>query len=217
MIAGAVAQPIYAEELFHISFINKANNTGFQLLDVAVPVEGETIKKYWHRNQYEIIINGGYFESDFSPTGFYKINGRIIGPEPSNKLSGYLVIDIKGKLTLLTINDDISAYPNVLQSGPFIIDPGGKIGIRSENGKQAPRTAIGQTRNGDIVIVVTGPLSLMELAIAIMREVPSIDRVLNLDGGPSTALKTPDIEVLNQWPIRNYIVKRVCVEDKKPN
>ena len=54
---------------------------------------------------------------------------------------------------------------------------------------------------------MTEPILLYDLSVAIKKKMPRLERLLNLDGGPSTALKTASHEVLNRWPVRNYIVK----------
>ena len=38
---------------------------------------------------------------------------------------------------------------------------------------------------------------------------PKLDRLLNLDGGPSTGLRSNDIKILNSSAVRNYLVKNI--------
>jgi len=141
--------------------IAKKNNQNFTVIDVPHKKKNDTVLSYWNRKKYQLMINAGFFDPNFKPVGFYKLNGKIINKNVSKKLSGLISIDLNGKINLLTKKDDFKKYPTVIQTGPYLIDPGS-----------------------------------------------SIERLLNLDGGPSTALKTDSLEILNRWPVRNYIGKK---------
>lgn len=184
-----------------------ADNNLFGILDIPKRRRKDNILNYWQSSNHEIMINGGYFEADFSPTGLCKINGKIINMKRDKKLSGFVAINNNGAISLLARNDNISGYSTILQAGPYVIDPGGKIGIKSDSGIKAKRTLIGQKTDNSIVIVVTQPITLLKLALSIKRKLPAIERLLNLDGGPSTALKTSIHEELNSLPVRNYLIK----------
>ena len=182
-------------------------NHGFSFLDVPTKIEGDTIRSYWNPTNHLIIFNGGYFNPDFTPVGLCRADGLTINSNQSQRLSGFVGIDKTGKLHVLTRQDKLESYPTVLQAGPFVIDPGGKIGIHSRSGVEARRTLVGITEADDLVIIVTEPIYLLDLANFIAKRFPSIDRLLNLDGGPSTALISDGHEILNQWPVRNYLIK----------
>jgi len=185
-----------------------AENRGFALLDAPRKAKGESIITHWDSTRHVLMINGGYFSADFQPVGLCRIDGKAIGRTKPNRLSGFVAVDKAGSIHLFTLKDDLAPYPSVLQSGPYVIDPGGRIGIRSRSGRAAARTLIGRTDDGTLLIIVTKPIPLYDLSVAIKKKIPRIERLLNLDGGPSTALKTASIEVLNRWPVRNYIVMR---------
>lgn len=187
--------------------IEPGANRGFAVLDAPKRARGENILTHWDSKSHVLMINGGYFSPEFAPTGLCRINGEAVARSRPNKLSGFVAIDRRGSIRLLTRADDVAPYPTVLQSGPYVIDPGGKMGIRSRSGSAAARTLIGTTRDGKVLIMVTKPILLYDLAVAVKGKMPDVERLLNLDGGPSTALKTGSVEVLNRWPVRNYIVK----------
>jgi hypothetical protein len=191
-------------EIIHIP---PEKNRGLFVIDVPTRVNGDHIGKYFDPRVHRWMINGGYFNEDFSPTGYCRINGRDVHPHRSPTLSGYIALDEHGRLSLLTKKDDVSSYPTVLQNGPFVIDPGGKIGIRSRVGKAASRTVLGRTDEDSIIVAVTAPIDLYDLAHEARRVFPEIERMLNLDGGPSTALKTRAFEIRNSAPVRNYLAQ----------
>ena len=182
-------------------------NTGFAVLDVPVKKSGDNVVSHWDAARHDLMVNGGYFNPDFTPTGLCRIDGKALGKLGSRTLSGFVAIDAGGKVSLLTLTNDVSAYPTVLQCGPYVIDPGGAIGIKGRAGPRARRTLMGRMTDGRLVIVSTSPVSLYDLAVSIKRNLPGIERLLNLDGGPSTGLKTQTMEIPNMWPVRNYIVK----------
>lgn len=191
-----------------VVIIKPDDNRGFAFIDVPSKIEGDNIRQHWQTNSL-VMINGGYFNADFSPTGFCKIRGRLINEAKLKKLSGFVVLDKVGAMSLLDKSDDISSYPDVIQTGPYVIDPGGSIGIRANDGTRAECTLIGRTKDNRLLILITKPINLYDLAVSIKQIIPDIERLLNLDGGPSTAIKTAHDEVLNQWPVRNYIAKQM--------
>ena len=187
--------------------IPAAQNRGFAVLDVPVRMPRDTVRNHW-TNTYELMINGGFFMPDNTPAGYCRINERVLVSNVVKRWSGMVAIDAAGTLSLLHRTNDFSSYPTVLQIGPYVIDPGGTIGIRSDDRLRAERTLIGVTTSGTLLIMTTKPVTLFDLAVAVKMQMPDVERLLNLDGGPSTALKTADLEVVNRSPVRNYIVKQ---------
>ena len=188
-------------------------NMGVVIIDVPARIDGDHIGRYFNSRTHSWMINGGYFNADFSPTGYCRIRGREIRPHRSPSLSGFIALDDDGRLSLLTKENDLSPFPTVLQNGPWIVDPGGRIGIHSRVGKEAPRTVVGRTFDGELIIAVTEPVDLYDLAHEALRVFPNIERMLNLDGGPSTALKTDNVEIRNSAPVRNYLAQKI-VKDR---
>jgi len=185
--------------------VPREENRGFAVLDVESKTEDDNIRSRWDPARHDLMINGGYFNPDFSPTGFCKVDNRTISSTMSRTLSGFVAIDNDGTLDLLTRSDDLGAYPTVMQAGPYVIDPGGRVGIRSRSGSRSRRTLVGLTDGRDLVVVVTEPIFLLDLAYAVEKHLPRVERLLNLDGGPSTALMTGSHTIVNMWPVRNYI------------
>lgn len=91
-----------------------AENQGFALLDVPSKREGDNIRSYWNATNHVVMINGGYFNPDFRPTGLFRVDGRTINAEQSKKLSGFIGIDKSGKLHILSRQDKPEIYPSVM-------------------------------------------------------------------------------------------------------
>ena len=148
------------------------------------------------------MVNGGYFDASFQPAGLVVQEGQAVS-EMSQKpaLSGVVAVFEGGELFLIPRSKYLPnrGIHSAIQAGPFIIDPGGTMGIRSDDLKKAKRTAVGQTVSGEIVFITTTPCTLYQLADILVNHYDTIgvarfDRVLNLDGGPSTGLYIHELE-----------------------
>jgi uncharacterized protein YigE (DUF2233 family) len=155
----------------------------------------QTIPEVGRSNQAVLAFNGGYYDEAFRPLGLYKLKQEERGQmSPSALLSGVLGITPQGEIDLVTRDRyRPGSYVEAFQSGPFVIDPGGQMGIRNDDGQQAKRTVVGITANQQRLVVTTSPVSLYALATCLESHpqalgVSAIDRALNLDGGPSTGL-----------------------------
>lgn len=73
----------------------------------------------------------------FAAVGLRVINGTTTCPPTDGKpYSGYVSIDRRGTLDVSVSAPAGDTAPFVLQSGPFLIDPGGAIGIRPPRAAQ---------------------------------------------------------------------------------
>jgi uncharacterized protein YigE (DUF2233 family) len=161
-----------------------------------------------------VAVNGGYFERDFQPAGLCLLEGRTVTPLAlQGVLSGIAAIDARGALHLLPRQARLEGMYSAIQAGPFLIDPGGTIGVRARPAR-ARRTVIAQDPAGVTMLLVTGDLTLHEVAALLHAHAPvlglaRVERALNLDGGPSTGLA---VAVDGGWsfpergPVRNVLV-----------
>lgn len=157
-----------------------------------------------------ILINAGYFDERFRPVGGFYINGkRIMRSKRASLLSGVVAIDHSGKLDILSKKDPVD-HPSYIQTGPFLIDPGGRVGIKSDNGRRARRTILARNIRDHIYIISTGRLGLMQLANYLLKKYPDIERAINLDGGPSSGLwvkhENHEISVPSEVPVRGLFL-----------
>ena len=162
-------------------------------------------------------VNGGYFDARFSPVGLLRIAGQPLSPltnePPLSAIAGF---DASGRLNLLRSTEDASGMVDAVQAGPFVIDPGGGIGV-AKSGPAAKRTVLALSIGGDVVVLSTSNASLYDVAI-ILRQSPTlfgvgaIDRAVNLDGGPSAAMCVPslpaDSQVTEAGPVRDFVLFR---------
>ena len=147
-----------------------------------------------------VVINGGYFDREQLPLGRLIVGGvEQAGFVHRAPLSGLAWSD--GGDLRLTAADATVAATHAIQAGPFLIDPGGAIGIRHRAGPVAARSALAVARDGTVLALVASPATLHAFACLLhalpaVLDLPPLDAALNLDGGPSTALFIIDEEVV---------------------
>ncbi len=161
-------------------------------------------------------INSGYFTDGFMPSGLVIDQGIQMQPASDEPvLSGFLVVSEDGGLQLIPRSAELPPCESAIQAGPFLIDPGGTIGIHSDDHRSQRRSVIATTTDRRIVLIVADAMSLYQLA-KLLHERPElfgvnqIDRALNLDGGPSTALYVdlggPFDSVPATEPVHNFVL-----------
>jgi uncharacterized protein YigE (DUF2233 family) len=160
-----------------------------------------------------LAINGGYFDPQFKTLGLLRMAGETLQPvSEKDPLSGIIAIDLQGALTLGLRDLDLSDKPYAIQAGPYLIDPGGVMGVRPTPARAA-RTIIATNAQQDIILITAKLFTLHEMATFLITHKEllgglPIERALNLDGGPSTGMAC----VLTGWdmvergPVRNVLV-----------
>jgi len=155
------------------------------------PTNLQSLKKLLDNNDCTTAINGGYFDGSFSPVGLRIFRGAVNAPAISRPpLSGFISINDKQVIDVTKVQPAAALY--ALQTGPFVIDPGGIVGINPSATSTNRRTVIAVADN-DVFFLITSDLSLFDLA-NILHDLPGafgvtkIDRAINLDGGPSTGM-----------------------------
>ena len=190
----------------------------FRVVEQKAP-EGSRIAEFLDRPDDVFAINGGFFERDrhkrLTPSGLLIVDGRTIAPEHERAGSGIAYADAAGvAIAYRTAAPDKSAMRSAIQVGPILVDPGGKVGIYSNQHDRLNRSAL-CLRPGKVVFVaVEGGLSLFQFARFLADRLEDgglgCDTAINLDGGPSTqALFRAGrrrMEIPGAWPVQNALV-----------
>jgi hypothetical protein len=133
-----------------------------------------------------IMINGSYFNQNGVPDALLRYQGKELGQLAQRPpYSGFFIAT--GSRYEVKAGAELAVQPNcdvVLQSGPLLVDPGGKVGVH-DNSNRTARTVLG-LKGGNLVVISTNDIGLEELARRLVES--HIDVAINLDGGPSTAL-----------------------------
>jgi uncharacterized protein YigE (DUF2233 family) len=156
-------------------------------------------------------VNGGFFEPDLAPSGLLVADGVVKRKWTRGGGSGVLVVK-NGMAQIGTAAPaDLAGVSLAVQCGPRLIEPGGALGMRSDDGKRASRTVVCVRRGGRELDVVAaydaagsawGGPTLLQTAQWLKAPLSpdddgdsenACDAALNLDGGPSTGLVAPSI------------------------
>ena len=204
-------------EGIHIEHINAGTYEGFMLVvpdpdDVSIVINpGYTTgapgpELDWYMKEYKALagINGGGFEDEGGhgdgsvPQGLVIQNGRIVhGNEYMN--ASIVGIDKNGKLVTSTLTGEEALRRGVKEAvtfGPTFIENGKVVYTSADAGTLNmlnPRTAIGQTEDGTILMLVIdgrGPTSFgaqYEDVVSVFLKYKAVNAG-NLDGGNSSVM-----------------------------
>ena len=181
--------------------------------------KGETAVDILKATGAVLVINGGYFDKapdgTLSPTGLLVTAGHTIAPQSACRAcSGVLSIETGKNLPSITWAKSFVLGPtfeSAVQTGPLLVEPGGKVGITSTGGPLAERSAICWTKTKPaklVVVAVTSQVTLYEFA-GLLRSGFCDDVAINLDGGPSTQIATTVSGRLETFgnisPVQNFV------------
>lgn len=141
-----------------------------------------------------VALVGGYFRPDSSHDGLCLIDGVEVSPlAPAAVLSAIIGAKADGTPTLRQRADGIVDLRWAVQAGPFVIDPGGALGVNPRPAL-ARRVVLALADDGALLALASaGPLTLHEIARLLIDHpavlgVTRIERAINCDGGPSAGL-----------------------------
>jgi hypothetical protein len=158
---------------------------------------GETVSRAFSP-EVVAAVTGGFFLSGYRPKGLLEIGGKVHEPARSD-LSG-IVGSMADETPVVVPAGGVStaALKDAIQAGPFVVDPGGVFGIRSDD-RQHWRRAIVFVSAEAIGVALTSSCTLYELADGLVRSprafgVDRVERALNLSGGPTAgfAVRLPN-------------------------
>jgi uncharacterized protein YigE (DUF2233 family) len=136
--------------------------------------------------------NGGYFDPDYTPIGLLVVDGNVVAPlQRARLLTGVLTASSR-KVQILRIRE-FSRHQKLdeaIQCGPFLVDFGRRVhGL--DDSRSARRTFAAVGNNERAALGSCSEVSLAQLAEILattqLAEDFRIQRVLNLDGGSSSA------------------------------
>lgn len=163
-------------------------------------------------------ITGGYFDRPFDAVGLLISEGIERHAFAADGPSGVFAVTPDGQVSIVPSASWSAAGETpmqALQAGPLLVDPGGKIGIRSGDDVPQARCCLAIGDDGGLRLIATGALTLRELAeVLVDRRLVGFtcERALNCDGGPSAMWFAKAGEVLDldaaSGPVRSLVVVR---------
>jgi len=138
-----------------------------------------------------VIINGGYFQPNYKPSGLLKVDNKIIYPLNKEGNKGILgindyYVDILDKKDF---DKNKNLFKEMIQNGPLLIE-NGELGIYSDDKDYRARTCLCIDKYKNIFIIIAdsiASISLFELA-NILKNI-GCQKAINFDGGSSTGIR----------------------------
>ena len=159
-----------------------------------------------------VVLNGVYFHEDFSPSGWLKRGGSVVGTREFDwERSAAVTLNPTFSIGTASSSVDLRDAQDAFQTYPFLIRHGVPA-VQEDSGLIARRTFMGLDTEGRVYvgIVPGGLLSLYTLSQALGALPIAWQDVVNLDGGPSSGLSVQGTERTDVWnsdaPVPNVIV-----------
>ena len=185
---------------------------------------GSTVQEIRTTHNALLAVAGGFYELDarsrLSPAGMLVVDRLVLnGYEPTAGSGLFYRTDATTGIDWSRLHADDVALSSAIQSGPMVVDPGGKNGINSNDYNRLDRIAIGLSGPHFVIVVVKGEqegISLFELGEILARDTDQggfgCERAVNLSGGPTSqvsfALEDYRLEQEGLWPVQNAIIVR---------
>lgn len=164
---------------------------------------GQYITTMAQKNEAKLAINGGFFvdlkedRTGGTPLGLTIVNGKVITNKSYSDEGGMIGFDTNNKLILGKVTAQKAKELNIrdcVTSGPFLIINGESSKVLGNGGwGTAPRTAIGQRKDGVVLMLVVDgrrvgkPGASMNDLIEIMERYGAYNAAA-LDGGTSSVM-----------------------------
>ncbi len=165
-------------------------------LDVVIAdgneTQGLSAKEMAIRNKASLVINGGFFTEEHKSIGLLIKSGKVINP--IHRTSWWSIFGIKNGLPFISVPRNFFPDPDIdmaVQAGPRLVVDGSFPKLKEG---LAPRSAIGITKDGKVIIVATSgaPITMKEIALRMgkSRFEGGLECInaMALDGGSSVQL-----------------------------
>jgi uncharacterized protein YigE (DUF2233 family) len=157
------------------------------------PDRPQRVSGWLSDTQALLIVNGNYFDPENRALGLVIQDGQIVGGASYQGFGGMFAVSGDEARVRWNGAEPYAGEPldYALQNFPMLVLPGGAPNLEiDDNGRVAPRTAIGQDRSGRIVLVVSpgAAFTLTDFGQWLAASDLELDRALNLDGGTSSGL-----------------------------
>jgi uncharacterized protein YigE (DUF2233 family) len=173
------------------------------------PKDAETIRT---ENNCKSVINGGFYDKQSKPLGYFRIGDSVLGPKiDSDLVNGFFWSDASGSAVISTELPN-ATYNFALQSGPVLLFGGDVLPLSIHNDQPARRMAVARSADNRLIFltvyseqaVFEGP-NLADLPDIIMsisnQEHLSITDALNLDGGSASAFYSGETRLSELTPV----------------
>lgn len=157
------------------------------------PDDPMSLGDWMKQSHAQVVINGGYFDTQNRPEGLLVSNGHATGSSYSG-FGGMLAVDAAGHVTLRSLRQQpydpgSDQLQQATQSSPMLMLDGKRTQFNA-NAASDRRSVVAMDKQGHLLLIVSPgeAFSLDELADLLASSDLGIETALNLDGGASTGL-----------------------------
>ncbi len=182
--------------------------------------DGSRARQIGERSGAVLTTNGGFFaqrdNGSLYPIGYLRLGGEVLSKGwPSS--GGLIVFEDDGPKLLPSHEGIPKAGPDVLQTRPMLLEPGGQWAMGSNLGETKLRTLFCRKAGGDIILVLVTRVGLSLFEAGWMLRKPEeggffdCDSAVALDGGRSTQVwysGDPTYSFAGFTPVHNFLVIR---------
>lgn len=202
----------FNEEIYKINWYEINNTDNLFLL---VNEEKQTSQEFINQEKCVFLSSGGYYKSDYSPTGLL-ISGYIeLSPFVNSSLANGIFSINDFATPRITSQVPRDRLRIALQAGPLLKENGEFKNLSLRNDEEARRVALGITgENKAIFMIIYKPGSalfgpyLKDLPEIIKEFEKNIDivfaDVINLDGGSPTVFKNENVNLTESTIVGNF-------------
>ena len=189
-----------------------AKSTAVRVIDNP---DGQSLGAVMKRENCVCGVNGGYFDTEFKPLGLRVADGTTFSPLRRARLITGILLQSDRGIDVVRVSEfsRTKKIITAVQSGPFLVE--GNKRIRGLNDSQlARRTFAGVATNDRAFLGFCSDVSLAQLA-NILATAPiaadsKIRRVMNLDGGSSSAFwfareDSSAFSISGRKPVRDFV------------
>lgn len=172
----------------HVFRVNLKSNQLHLILAKELDSKHASVSQYAAHSNALITINGGFFDKNYQPLGLRITRNQQYSA--LKRISWWGVFYIKDNKAHISGARQFTQQPDIsfaVQSGPRLLINGNIPALKPG---RAERSALGITKDGRVIILVTdhSPLSTTELATLMKSPPLNCVDALNLDGGSSSQL-----------------------------
>ncbi len=178
------------------------------------PIDPRRVREWLDVGEARLAINGGFFDPDGRALGMVIAEGEAFG-QTYTRLGGLFGVragrvQVRSLIAQPYRPDEV--FDQMVQSFPTLLVGAGAINAQiRDDGRLAPRSAVGVDRAGRVVFLVSprATFSLTDLAAWLAQSDLDLDAVLNLDGGTSTGLIVHTAS--GAWGINSWVEVPVAI------
>ncbi len=202
----------YKDSLFKVNWYEITN---IDNLSLSINFDKLTSQEFKEQEKCIFLSSGGYYKSDYLPTGFLIDEYKEISPFIKSDLADGIFSVNDFATPRITSEVPRDRLRIALQAGPLLKENGEFIDLTLRNDEEARRVILGVTgENIAYFVIFYNPNST--LIGPYLEDLPGIVKqfenetgiifadVINLDGGAPTVFRTEDIDIVESTIVGNF-------------